>query len=201
MNEAVSLGWNCTSAIHGVSSGLRSIKQNGYKTCPFDEMISNYKGLVECINDDFKYFCDLNYLELTNFYLTDELIIYNKKYKFAFNHESPGHSNLYITQKWEKGINHFILNNYEEFIKRYNRRIQNFRDLLNSSKNITFILTRPKTQLCDIQELTSAILCKYPLLNFNFVLLDCCSQFYYNHLLLMKLDENDEEVKRLSITQ
>ena len=60
MSEGISLGWNCHSAINGVALGFRNIKSNGYKTCPFDEMISNYKG----INDDFEYFCDIKYLEL-----------------------------------------------------------------------------------------------------------------------------------------
>ena len=51
--EGISLGQNCHSAIVGVSMGLRKTKQNGYKTCPFDEMVTNYKGIIECIKDDF----------------------------------------------------------------------------------------------------------------------------------------------------
>ena len=62
--EGVSLGWNCHSANHGVSIGVRNIKANGYKTCPFDEMVTNYRGIIECILDDFQYLCDNEYLEL-----------------------------------------------------------------------------------------------------------------------------------------
>lgn len=62
--EGISLGWNCHSAVVGASIGLRKTKQNGYKTCPFDEMITNYKGIIECIKDDFEFFCDIKYLEL-----------------------------------------------------------------------------------------------------------------------------------------
>jgi hypothetical protein len=62
--EAISLGWNCHSASTGVYMGLRKTKQNGYKTCPFDEMVTNYEGIIECIKDDFKYLCDIEYLEL-----------------------------------------------------------------------------------------------------------------------------------------
>jgi hypothetical protein len=47
MTEGISLGWNCSSAVYGVSSGIRNTKQNGYKTCPFDGMITNYKGIVD----------------------------------------------------------------------------------------------------------------------------------------------------------
>jgi hypothetical protein len=64
MSEGISLGWNCNSASVGVSNGIRNTKKNGYKTCPFDAMITNYKGIIDCINDDFKYLCDPQYLEL-----------------------------------------------------------------------------------------------------------------------------------------
>jgi len=202
--EGISLGWNCHSATMGVSMGVRNTKQNGYKTCPFDEMATNYDGIIECINDDFEYLCDIQYLELIKIpkeskWLSGETVIYNKKYKFIFNHESPGHANLFITQNWPNGINHYIVNSYEEFINRYKRRITNIKELLNSGKNIKFILTRPNTELCDISKLREVIINKYPLLNFEFVLLDCDKYIYYDHLMLMKIDKNDEKNKRLSI--
>jgi hypothetical protein len=206
--EGISLGWNCNSAIVGVSSGFRKTKQNGYKTCPFDEMITNYKGIIECIKDDFEFLCDIRYLKLikipkeSKFLNTNgdgDLIIYNIKYNFIFNHESPGHAKLFITQKWSKGINHYIMNNYEQFINRYKRRIQNIKDLLNSKNNITFILTRPNTDCYDISELNEAIVNKYPLLNFKFLFLDCDKHVFYDHLLLMNIDKNDNEIKRLNI--
>lgn len=208
MDEGISLGWNCHSAVTGVLVGLRNKKENGYKTCPFDEMYTNYKGLIECITDDFKYLCDTNYLELlqipkeSKYLNTDgngDLVIYNKKYKFIFNHESPGHANLYLTQKWTKGINHYVMNNYEEFINRYKRRIQNMKDLLSSNKNITFILTRSNPHIGDISELNNTIRSKYPLLNYKFVLLDFDKYSVYGHLILMKIDKNDEEIKRLEM--
>ncbi len=99
--EGISLGLSCTSAILGVQKGIRKTKKNGYMTCPFDTMVSNYKGIIECIKDDFLYFCDPLYLELKLLknagpkYDQPEYLIYNNKYKFIFNHESPGHANLY----------------------------------------------------------------------------------------------------------
>ena len=197
MSDAISLGFNCNSAIKGVRRGIRNTKLNGYKTCVFDEMVSNYKGVIECINDDFKYLCDTNYLTLKT--VGTDVLIYNTKYKFIFNHESPGHGNLFVIQKWSKGINHYIMNSYEEFINRYKRRIQNIKDLLNSKNNIKFILTRPKTELCDISELSEVIINKYPFLNFKFVFLDFDKYIFYDHLLLMKINENDDEIKRLNI--
>jgi hypothetical protein len=198
MSEAISLGWNCQSATFGVDSGLRKTKKNGYKTCPFDEMVTNYKGIIECIKDDFEFFCDISYLKLID--MNGDHLIFNTKYNFIFNHESPGHANLYITENWPKGINHYIMNDYEEFIIRYKRRIQNIKDLLNSNNDITFILQRPNTQLCDINELTEVIIDKYPLLKFKFHFLEVQDKhFFHKQLLLMNLDKNDNEITRLNI--
>ena len=55
-NIGISLGWNCTSAIYAVDSGIRHKKGNGYNTCPFDIMVSNYNGIVNCLNDNFSDF-------------------------------------------------------------------------------------------------------------------------------------------------
>jgi hypothetical protein len=206
--EGISLGWNCHSANEAVSLGLRNIKKNGYKTCPFDEMITNYKGIMDCIEDDFEYLCDIKYLELIkipkeskwlNTNGDGDIMIYNKKYNFIFNHEAPGHANLFISQKWKKSINHYILNNYEEFINRYKRRIENIKELLNSGKKITFIITRPNTTVFHLSDLNNVIKNKYPLLDFKFVVLDFNKNIFYDHLLLMKINENDDEIKRLSI--
>ena len=154
MSESISLGWNCSSATYGVQHQLRTTKKNGYKTCPFDEMITNYQGIVQCFLDNFQYLCDTKYLEIIQIdksskYLNTngdgDMIIYNKKYNFLFNHESPGHANLYNIQGWTKGINHYVMDNYSEFIQRYNRRIENIQELLHSDKFIHFILSRPNT--------------------------------------------------------
>lgn len=51
----MSLGWNCHSAVFGVDNEIRSTAQNGYKTCVFDIICSNYQGMIEAIRDDFKY--------------------------------------------------------------------------------------------------------------------------------------------------
>ena len=205
MSEGISLGWNCNSATVGVSTGLRKTKQQGYKTCPFDEMVTNYKGIIECIKDDFEFLCDINYLKLIkipsnskwlNTNGDGDIMIYNTKYNFIFNHESPGHANIFRHQKWPNGMNHFVMNDYQEFINRYKKRVQNIKELLNKN-NVTFILTRPNTEVGNIQELTDVITKKYPLLQFNFVCLDCDKSILYDHLLLMKINENDNELKRL----
>ena len=60
----ISLGWNCNSAMLGIRMGIRGEKSNGYKTCPFDACITNYDGMVLCIRENFKYFCDSQYLHI-----------------------------------------------------------------------------------------------------------------------------------------
>ena len=131
---AISLGWNCNGAIHGVETGIRKTKKEGYLTCPFDELVSNLSGVIKCIDEDFKNFYDENFLSIIqckgdspNFsHIKDDKLIRNTYYNFIYNHESPGHANLYISQNWKGGINHYIDNNYKEFKNRYIKRISHF---------------------------------------------------------------------------
>jgi hypothetical protein len=170
--EGISLGWDCSAAQDGLRLSLRKTKQDGYKTCPFDMMISNYIGLCKCIDDDFKYFCDINYLELRNApdmtkhipnQKTDEQWIYNTYYNFAFNHESPFHGDLYKNEMWD-GPYHFVNNNFEKFIERYNNRINNFRKYISESDKINFILWRYNSPPIELVEILKN---KYPNLDFT----------------------------------
>lgn len=198
-NIGISLGWNCHSAIWGINNNKRISKVNGYKTCPFDIMVSNYPGICECIKDDFKYLCDENYLELVK--VNDsEFIIYNNKYNFGFNHESPGHANLYITEGWEHGINHYVINNYEYLKKRYLKRINNFKEyLLDENNIINFIITTWEKNNNDLKMLKDILNNKYPNLKYNFIILNEPNgkDYYIRHLKDMHFTENDEELKRL----
>jgi hypothetical protein len=193
----ISLGMNGDAIMHGVSNGICETKENGYNTCPFDEMINNYPGLIECLRDDFKYFCDPEYLTLIE--TRDGPMIYNSKYKFIFNYESPGHADLYIEQKWPEGKNHFVNNNYKNFIERYTKRIQSFRDYLNSSGNfITFILIRYNTYQSNLKDLYDAIRLHYPKLTYYIMPLFIENVKVRNLLRLMKFEEEDPEMDRLN---
>ena len=197
MTIGVSLGWNCHPAVYAVYHKFRPRKTGGYKTCVFDLMISNYPGVVECIKDDFKHFLDLKYISAKNF--NGEILIYNSYYKFVFNHESPGHANLYITEAWENGKEHFILNNYASFISRYHARIENFRNYLKSEQHITFVLNRHKsTSVKDVPELIASLKTAYPNLKCN-VLFSTNRSIpnVKSQLLNMGFTEDDDEVKRL----
>jgi hypothetical protein len=207
MSIGVSLGWNCATTSYAVNNNIRNTKKDGYNTCVFDLMLTNYPGIVQCIEDDFKFFLDLNYIEIRRFYLDipgypiqDELLIYNSKYKFWFNHESPGHANLYIKEKWENGTNHYIMNNYEKFIERYKVRINNFRNYLNSGNPVKFILNRYKTTTTDdIVLLNNTIKHRYPNLDYSFELIWLNDpNITQHHLINMGFNKDDDEVKRLN---
>jgi hypothetical protein len=173
-NIGISLGWKCEAAQYAVDNGFRKLKRDGYKTCPFDLAATNYIGICKCIEDDFKYFCDPKYLELRlepklkkimgDYQTEDQYWIYNTYYNFAFNHESPGHGELYKSENWENGINHFVNNNFEKFIERYNNRIENFRYYLKNYNHINFVMYHYNS---IPYELENIIATKYPTLKFN----------------------------------
>jgi hypothetical protein len=186
--QAISLGWRCESAQIGVSLGLRSTKSEGYNTCPFDLHNSNYPGIVECIKDDFKYLTNPKYLEVRegtfcsgHFSMFNEPLverqIVNTHYGFVYNHESPGHANLYKSENWPGGINHFVDNNFEKFIERYNARVENFRNYLASGDKINFILMRYNSVP---NELYKAIEETHPNLNFEIHSFINYSPYTYN---------------------
>jgi hypothetical protein len=162
----ISLGWNCHSATKGCALGLRLRKKDGYNTCPFDEAITNYGGIVNCIRSDFADFFSLTLKEISKEadYCKGDLLIYNSHYQFLFNHESPGHANLWSTEGWPGGINHYVDNNYQAFIQRYTQRIANFREYLLSGEHITFLITHPSSDFTSLHE---ALHYMYPDLNYS----------------------------------
>jgi hypothetical protein len=175
-STAISLGWDCEPAAQGVERGLRTIKEHGYQTCPFDRMITNYLGIIDCIEDDFKYFCDPEYLRIFTMdrdypylgFKKGNRLIVNTKYNFIFNHESP-YGGLYMSENWENGIEHYVLNNFKEFIERYSKRIQNFRNYIHDPNiYIHFIISKIGAN----QELEIVINTKYPNLKYDLVPID-----------------------------
>lgn len=180
MKVAISLGWDCGPAIYSVENCLRLRKSQGYRTCPFDMMVSNYNGIIDCINDDFKYLCSPEYFKVItvtdkynylNFPINSTIIV-NTKYKFILNHESSGHGDLYLSEGWEKGKYHFEMNNFEELIKRYNRRIDNFRYYMTNDFEVTFAISKVNNANETNKELENTIRNNYPNTKINFLLLE-----------------------------
>jgi len=174
-NIGISLGWRCgavQSAINNLK--LRITKKEGYKTGPFDIGVFNYIGVCKCIEDNFKNFTNPIYLTLKKApkmrqHLGDnqndeEYFIFNTYYNFVFNHESPGHGNLHKSENWEFGPDHFIKNNFEKFIERYDKRIDNFRNYLNSGNHINFVLIRYNDIPYNLETILNT---HYPTLKYN----------------------------------
>ena len=194
MVVGISLGWNCYSAIHASHSGERKLKCDGYNTCPFDMCLTNYMGIVNCIKDDFAKFMDVEISVVpddTN-YMADDIVIYNRHYNFVFNHESPEHKHLWITEKWAEGKGHFTGNNFKNFIERYRNRIINFRNYLTSGEEIVFIITKENENL---NELHDAINGSYPELKYSIKRLDLelGKPHYYSHLDIMRCSREIEK--------
>ena len=164
---AISLGKNCKSAVWGVKNGVRKTKGQGYNTCPFDLMVSNYKGIVECIKDDFKHFCDSKYLKINK--------LVNTYYGFGFNHEDGTNKKLWLKEKWPEGITHFIANDFKNFKERYSKRIQSFKNYLNDKNNyIIFLILLNGEQKKDknLTELRDALKLRYPHLKYEIKILN-----------------------------
>lgn len=201
MNKiGISLGYNCHSANWGVENNVRSKKCDGYKTCPFDKMVTNYKGIVDCLNDDFLYFYDENFLEMVKEIKEDEYAIYNNKYNFVFNHESPGHADLYISENWKEGINHYTNNNFLNLKERYSNRINNFRSYLSDPNNyISFIINSWNKTQDDIKDLKMAIEKHYPNIKYQVIILNDPQgkEYYLKHMRYMRYKEDDFEIARI----
>lgn len=197
----ISLGWNCHSAGYGVASGIRKRKREGYLTCPFDEMISNYPGIVACIDDGLDALYDTKYLSVKKMpasqWLSGDTIVHHSKYNFLFNHESPGHADLYSKQGWAGGSNHYVFNDFEKFVERYHRRVENLKSYLTCGEHVIFILTRHNTVANDLNALHQVLAKRYPNLVYDIEIQDFSKTVMHGHMLLMGLNTDDEEVKRL----
>ena len=195
----ISLGWRCRSSIHGVDLGLIPKKTDGYQRCPFDLMVSNYPGVVDCINDGFDYLYNPKYLQL-NTTPKGEQMVYHTKYKFLFNHESPNYD-MYITENWEGGKEHFISKNFERFVARYKRRCDNIKTYLNSNIHVVFVLERYNNRPSELTLLNEALRSRYPSLSYSFELIDCIDNIteYIDLLKLNGFTDNDEEIIRTNV--
>ena len=179
-NIGISLGSRCSAAIWAVENNHRASRANGYNTCPFDLCVTTYKGIVDCIRDNFIHFTDLSYIriadprEFPNLIVhgvkPGECLIYNTKYNFCFNHESPYHDDLYIKEQWLNGPNHFVNNDCSLFIERYTKRIQAFRNYLEDRQNhIKFIFQfdQGENPNNDFLELRNVLNERYPGLSYS----------------------------------
>jgi len=138
---SISLGYNCDPRIN-IKNTLMS-KKDGYKTCPFDLCITPFHSLCECIETDFRYFLDDLRLipggnadgDRTNCGEGKQNI--TNHYNMIFNHEGSTHSHLFNEGKNDDLF--YIRNDFEEFKKRYSKRIENYNKYISECDDITFL--------------------------------------------------------------
>jgi hypothetical protein len=120
---------------------------------------------------------------------TRDILIYNTKYNFIFNHESPEHEELYLKQGWANGKTHFTDNKFQAFIERYSRRINNFRTYIHTCAKIKFLIGNFNANVDELyKELGSA----YPNLNYTIIhYTPSCLRAYYDDInSVMGYDKN-----------
>ena len=184
----ISLGFDCMSSIHSTTKKWKKTRAEGYNTCVFDLMLSNYSGVIAAIREDFKGLTDPENLVLKTVYNGEEWI-FNTKYRFFFNHES--NSKGVLIKEPREDPYFYIKNNYEKFIERYERRIQNFRDYLNGEWFIEFVMNFPIYQVPELIETIKEV---YPNLKFRIVLLNMSlTKFYVDVIRDMGFAEDTKE--------
>ena len=117
--EIISLGDNCIPRNVLTRFGLKKTKLEGELTCPFDLAIHPATSVAQFLKNDFKQYLDISNLSI------DFGHPVNNKYKVMFNHERE---------------QRFRDNDFDELIKRYELRVKNFKNLINSNKHILFVL-------------------------------------------------------------
>lgn len=167
MKTAISLGWACFSTMYGVHTGLRERKSSGYKTCPFDLMLTNIEGVLDCIRTDFEDFLNLNYFDCTT-HLPKEYFPVNTKYDFKFNHEGFDNFIGPRSKIWAPEYQ-------QKFLDRYNTRVDNFRYYCNNAEYITFIAQESPSDLPSnkivVSTIEQTIQEAYPKLDFGLIVL------------------------------
>ena len=118
--EIISLGWNCQPRTYLTQNGLIPDKKHGRLSMVFDLTVHHTRGLIKILKSNFSnYFEDIEY----GFYKPFGLNFWqNKKYDIVFNHDSI-----------------FKEHDFEKLKLRYQTRIKNFKNAINSNKFLFFV--------------------------------------------------------------
>lgn len=123
----VSLGCNCLSRAIPTEWGLKPNKQQGEKTYPFDLSTHDIKGIIYLLENDFKDYFD-------TIRRTDTGEWFNDRFNFHYGHDAD-------------------LKTIEEFKTRYENRINNFREMLKTDKNVIFIYNTRNIGIDTLEDL------------------------------------------------
>ena len=131
--EIVSLGVNCMPRTVLTRNGVKPSKLEGELSCPFDLVAHKLPNIIHYLKTDFDdYFDDLYFdIRKRNFLDFRKKGFWKKKDGTVFNHDK------------DCGIN-----DRDKLIKRFERRIENFYQLLNSNTPILFVLNLQSNPEC-----------------------------------------------------
>jgi hypothetical protein len=129
----ISFGSDC-----GCASALNHLKLRNF-SLPFDWIVSSYDKIEKCINEDFNLFHK-------NIILNDTKKRIIDGYGFEFPHDYPFNSNTSVdiinndnTIFGENIICENYMNYYNIVYEKYTRRIERFKTIMNSDKNIIIL--------------------------------------------------------------
>lgn len=174
-SHIISLGRNCLPRVILTHSGYKPRKAQGELTLPFDLSIHSYENVCSLIENDFKFYIDANFIEIK-----EEKIVHTYYKGVEFPHESGA-----------KYIEFFSKNNFEELVKKFQKRVENFYAYI-ADNDILFVCNFSKYP----KELAQVIKTKFPELRFKIVCLnyipnlDLPSQRLINIMLPNGLDIN-----------
>lgn len=155
----MSLGTDCLFKTYMTELGYKKRRSEGEKTYPFDLAIHPYSTMLYLLQHGFKnYICD------DDMYENEEGLLCNRRWNTVFVHESNHFKDVaYVEDCWKQETlsYNFIDHNFLELKKRYNRRIKDFKEMLERNKDdILFCYHTKNNEHCA--ELYQHIKQKFP---------------------------------------
>ncbi len=144
-----------------------SIKAYGYRIAsfPFDWNVSDFEKIPQLLASDFEHFLSKDFLKPSQL---GSFSIYNSLYNFDFAHDfHPPHTMSYVEPSWKESL-------LENVIKKYNRRIERFRNIKNYKSKVYFIHNnthnRSNYSYKNISETNDALKKFFPDINFTLII-------------------------------
>lgn len=134
--EIISLGQNCLPRLYLTRNSLKKTKRMGELSMPFDLAQHSLLSVIHFIKTDFQDFFDwLTYIE------TIEISCWiNEKYNNQYNHDSD-------CSKHQRS----------KFITRFEKRIENFRNVIKADKFIFFVFASYSNNSEEVNRLYSVL--------------------------------------------
>nr|QOI90620.1 hypothetical protein HWQ62_00489 [Pyramimonas orientalis virus] len=186
----LSLGQNCQSLVNLVNDKHVPLKSNGRRTCLFDLSLTSYYAICELFENTFDLTTFLNFRLIDNphgekFCQThiddnERHLLFNPKTGLPygqivinemgcmFNHESPGHPELYHTERWTSKTM-FVDDDFKLLKDRYTTRRDNLKEYIRQAIENNYEINFVLTTFVIPRKLDSIIQVKYPSLKYTII--------------------------------